>query len=85
MDTCQVSQARRPDHHRPLDEDDLVPLYDPVSHPAYAVAAADVRTVLVDGSVVLRDRVLTTADERKIRARVRTIATAIGSFRGSSS
>jgi hypothetical protein len=44
-----------------------------------------VRTVLVDGSVVLRDRVLTTADERKIRARVRTIATAIGSFRASSS
>ena len=28
-----------------LDEDNLVPLYDPVSHLAYAVEAADVRTV----------------------------------------
>jgi 5-methylthioadenosine/S-adenosylhomocysteine deaminase len=43
-----------------LDEDNLVPLYDPVSHLAYAVEAADVRTVVVDGRIVLRDGVLTT-------------------------
>src|SRR5215831_12188509 len=54
-----------------LDEDNLVPLYDPVSHLAYAVEAADVRTVIVDGRIVLRDGVLTTADEREIRSQVR--------------
>ena len=53
-----------------LDEDNLVPLYDPVSHLAYAVEAADVRTVIIDGRIVLRDGVLTTADEREI-SRVR--------------
>jgi 5-methylthioadenosine/S-adenosylhomocysteine deaminase len=65
-----------------LDEDNLVPLYDPVSHLAYAVEAGDVRTVLVDGRIVLRDGVLTTADEREIRRQVRALASGIGSFRG---
>jgi 5-methylthioadenosine/S-adenosylhomocysteine deaminase len=64
-----------------LDEDNLVPLYDPVSHLAYAVEAADVRTVIVDGHIVLRDGVLTTADEREIRSQVRALAMGIGSFR----
>jgi len=36
-----------------LDEDNLVPLYDPMSHLAYAVEAADVRRVVIDGRVVL--------------------------------
>ena len=64
-----------------LDEDNLVPLYDPASHLAYAVEAADVRTVLVDGRVVLDAGRLTTADERDIRRRVRALATEIGSLR----
>jgi 5-methylthioadenosine/S-adenosylhomocysteine deaminase len=64
-----------------LDEDNLVPLYDPVSHLAYAVEAADVRTVIVDGRIVLRDGAVTTADEREIRRQVRALATDIGSFR----
>ena len=68
-----------------LDEDNLVPLYDPVSHLAYAVEAADVRTVIVDGRIVLRDRMLTTADEREIRRQVRALASGIGSFRGDAS
>jgi 5-methylthioadenosine/S-adenosylhomocysteine deaminase len=64
-----------------LDEDNLVPLYDPVSHLAYAVEAGDVRTVLVEGRVVLRDRVLVTADDAQIRRRVRELAAEIGSLR----
>jgi hypothetical protein len=40
-----------------------------------------VRTVLVDGRVVLEDGRLTIADEHEIRRRVRTLATEIGSMR----
>jgi 5-methylthioadenosine/S-adenosylhomocysteine deaminase len=65
-----------------LDEDNLVPLYDPVSHLAYAVEAADVRTVMIDGRFVVRDRVLLTADDTEIKRRVRELATRIGSLRG---
>ena len=52
-----------------------------MSHLAYAVEAADVRTVIVDGRIVLRDGVLTTADEREIRSQVRALAMGIGSLR----
>jgi hypothetical protein len=46
--------------------------------------AADVRTVIVDGRIVLRDGVLTTADEQEIRRQVRAPAMGIGSFRTNS-
>jgi 5-methylthioadenosine/S-adenosylhomocysteine deaminase len=65
-----------------LDEDNLVPLYDPVSHLAYAVEAADIRTVVIDGHIVVQDRVLRTADDTEIKRRVRELATRIGSLRG---
>ncbi len=64
-----------------LDENNLVPLYDAVSHLAYAVEAADVRTVLVEGRIVVQDRRLVTADEAEIRREVRALATSIGTFR----
>jgi len=65
-----------------LDEDNLVPLYDVVSHLAYAVEAADVRTVLVDGRLMVRDGRLVTADGAEIRRQVRAVAREIGSLRG---
>lgn len=65
-----------------LDEDSLVPIYDPVSHLAYAVEAADVRTVIVDGRIVVADGALMTADDAEIRRRVRALAVEIGSLRG---
>jgi 5-methylthioadenosine/S-adenosylhomocysteine deaminase len=40
----------------------LTPVYDPVSALAYAAGRADVRWVVVDGRVVVDDRVLTTID-----------------------
>ena len=65
-----------------LDEDSLVPLYDPVSHLAYAIESADVRTVLVDGRIIVADGALVTADDAEIRRRVCELATDIGSLRG---
>ncbi len=57
-----------------LDEDNLVPLYNPLSHLAYAARSADVRTVLVDGQVVLEDRRLLSLDEAEVRHQVRALA-----------
>lgn len=60
-----------------LEEDHLVPLYNPISHLAYAARASDVRTVLVDGQIVLDDGTLLTLDEREVRRQVRGLAGAI--------
>lgn len=44
----------------------LTPLYDVYSHIVYSMSAADIDTVIVNGSVVLDRRTLTTADEAEI-------------------
>jgi 5-methylthioadenosine/S-adenosylhomocysteine deaminase len=46
----------------------LHPLYDPVSHLVYAAKGADVRHVVVEGRVVMRDRKVTTLDEAAVLA-----------------
>jgi cytosine/adenosine deaminase-related metal-dependent hydrolase len=50
------------------------PLLDPVSTLVYSASAASVRTVLVDGRVILDDRRVTTVDEREVLARVERLA-----------
>jgi 5-methylthioadenosine/S-adenosylhomocysteine deaminase len=51
-----------------LDEPHAVPMYDPYSHIAYALRSADVRHVVVDGRVVVRDGELRTLDESELRS-----------------
>jgi 5-methylthioadenosine/S-adenosylhomocysteine deaminase len=46
----------------------LHPLYDPVSHLVYAAKGSDVRHVVIEGKVVLRDRKVTTLDEAAVLA-----------------
>ncbi|WP_327169466.1 amidohydrolase [Streptomyces subrutilus] len=46
----------------------LTPRHDPWSMLAYAAQASDVRDTVVDGRVLMRDRVLTTLDERAVLA-----------------
>jgi cytosine/adenosine deaminase-related metal-dependent hydrolase len=50
------------------------PLLNPVNNLVYAATGASVRTVLVDGRVVLDDGRLTTIDERALYARVERLA-----------
>ena len=57
-----------------LDVPHLVPVYDITSHLVYAAHASDVRTVVIDGRVVMRDRELLTLDEDKVLARAREMA-----------
>ena len=55
----------------------LTPMYNEYSHLAYAVIGSDVDTVLINGRVVMRNRRLTTIDEREAMAKVRDIAVRI--------
>jgi 5-methylthioadenosine/S-adenosylhomocysteine deaminase len=46
------------------------PLHDPAANLVYSVRASDVRTVICDGRVLMRDRSLLTLDMTEIKARV---------------
>jgi 5-methylthioadenosine/S-adenosylhomocysteine deaminase len=49
---------------------ELTPLFDVYSQLVYAIKGAHVRTVLVGGRVIVRDRVMTTVDTAEVVARV---------------
>ena len=50
------------------------PLYDPISHLVYATRGDDVRTVMVNGRVLMRDRKMLTLDEPAVLAEARKFA-----------
>jgi 5-methylthioadenosine/S-adenosylhomocysteine deaminase len=64
-----------------LDVPHMVPVYDITSHLVYAAHSSDVRTVIIDGRVVMRDRELLTLDEGQIFARAREVARQIAEMR----
>jgi len=53
------------------------PLYDPISHLVYATRGDDVRTVVVNGKVLMRDRRLTTLNEAAVIAAARKLAESV--------
>lgn len=53
------------------------PLYDPVSHLVYVTRGDDVRTVIVNGRVLMRDRKLTTLDEAAVLSDARKMADSV--------
>lgn len=57
-----------------LDRPHLVPLHDVYAHLVYAVGRDDVRTAVIRGRVVMRDRELTTIDEREAMREVAELA-----------
>jgi len=56
-----------------VNQPELTPMYDVYSHLVYAIKGANVRTVVVDGRVVVRDRKMTTVDEKKVMEKAREI------------
>jgi 5-methylthioadenosine/S-adenosylhomocysteine deaminase len=52
----------------------LTPMYNPVSHLVYSVNGGDVLHSIIDGKVVMEDRVLTMIDEQQILAACRISA-----------
>jgi len=53
-------------------------MYEPYSHLAYTVRAADVRDVIIEGRFVLRDRHIQTIDEEAVFARITEMAQELG-------
>ena len=56
-----------------------MPVYDPVSLIVYAASGADVKDVIVNGKVLLRDRQFQTLDQEEIMERVKAIGREIAS------
>jgi 5-methylthioadenosine/S-adenosylhomocysteine deaminase len=50
------------------------PMYNPVSHLVYVARGDDVRTTVVNGKVLMRDRQMRTLDERVVLADARALA-----------
>jgi 5-methylthioadenosine/S-adenosylhomocysteine deaminase len=50
------------------------PLYDPLSHLVYATRGDDVRTTIVNGRVIMRDRKVLTLDETAVLGEARSLA-----------
>ncbi|HWY20775.1 MAG TPA: amidohydrolase [Candidatus Acidoferrum sp.] len=65
-----------------LNEPNAVPMYDVYAQLAYALKGSDVRTVVIGGRVVMRDRTLLTVNEGEVIAKAReyqkTIAASLG-------
>jgi 5-methylthioadenosine/S-adenosylhomocysteine deaminase len=55
----------------------LTPLYNPISHLVYAARGEDVRTVMVNGRVLMRERKMLTLDESAVLAEARQFADAV--------
>jgi 5-methylthioadenosine/S-adenosylhomocysteine deaminase len=53
------------------------PMYDPVSHLVYTTRGDDVRTTIVNGKILMRDRKVLTLDEEAVLAEARTWGTRI--------
>lgn len=52
-----------------LDQPHAQPLYEPVSQLVYALKASDVRDVMINGKVVVRDRQILTVDMKQVMAK----------------
>lgn len=66
-----------------MDKPHLTPIYDEYSHIVYAAGGSDVKTVIIDGRIVMEDRRLLTIDEEEVMARGREIAEIIKKGLGS--
>ena len=63
-----------------FDSANLTPCYDLYSNLIYAVSAADVCHVLINGKLVMHNRQMLTLDEEKVKSQVRTIADKVRSM-----
>lgn len=55
----------------------MTPLYNPVSSVVYSASGSDVKDVIVNGRILMKDRIFLTLDSEEIKARVRAISSGI--------
>jgi 5-methylthioadenosine/S-adenosylhomocysteine deaminase len=61
-----------------LNQPHLCPLYDPISALVYSANGADVKDVIVDGKVLMKEREFTTVDADEVMGKVKEISKRIG-------
>jgi len=59
----------------------LTPLYNPFSHLVYAALASDIRDVMVNGEILVRERKLKQADQEEILAKAREVSKKVNGIR----
>jgi 5-methylthioadenosine/S-adenosylhomocysteine deaminase len=57
-----------------MKEPNMLPAYDPVSNIVYSAQAVDVETVIVDGNILMENRVIKAFDEEEVKVRVKECA-----------
>jgi 5-methylthioadenosine/S-adenosylhomocysteine deaminase len=57
-----------------FDAANLVPVYDYYSHLIYAISAANVTDVMINGQMLMKDRNMLHIDEAEIKSKVKHIA-----------
>jgi len=62
-----------------LEKPHLVPLYNPLSTIVYSASGSDVKDVIVNGRVLMKDRAFTALDAEEVMAKVREISERIRS------
>ena len=60
----------------------MTPLYDPLSHLVYSAKGSDVRHVLINGKLVVRNRQITTVQDRDIKVAARSLSAKIAADLG---
>ncbi|MBI5250495.1 MAG: amidohydrolase [Desulfomonile tiedjei] len=65
-----------------LDRPHLTPVFDPVSHLVYCARGSDVRDVIVNGRIVVRDGSIITIDYSELASQVRSFAAKIAADLG---
>ena len=63
-----------------LNQPHLCPLYDPISALVYSANGADVKDVIVDGRVLMKERKFTTIDADEVMGKVKEISQRLRSF-----
>jgi 5-methylthioadenosine/S-adenosylhomocysteine deaminase len=63
-----------------LEAPHLQPLYDPYSTLVYSAGGSDVKDVIVDGRVLMKDRTFMTLDPEEVMAKVRETAHTISTI-----
>lgn len=57
-----------------MKQPNMLPVYDPISNIVYSAQAADVETVIVDGNILMEDRVIKAFDEEEVLVKAKETA-----------